>query len=266
MCLNFLANTPTQRNWIFHLCPYLRKMLYNSRGIVFKYFKYSESSIIARIFTEEFGVQSYIVKGVRSKRSKTRLALFQPLTLVDLVAFHKENKSINHLKEISVNYAFQSIPLEMEKRAVLFFIDELLYRSIQEETPNKELFNWLFDTLTWFDLNTNGTVNFHLVFMLQLSRFLGFYPKKTPGEKQSVFDLQEGQFTNVIPNHPQYISGTLVAKLELLYESTFENSQAFGISNNDRRKLLDILITYYQLHLPGFGEMKSLEVLKTILS
>ena len=240
-------------------------MLHNTRGIVFKFFKYSESSIIAKIFTEEFGLQSYMVKGVRSKRSKTRLALFQPLTLVDLVAFHKENKSINHLNEISVNYAYQSIPLEMEKRSILFFIDELLYRSIREETPNKELFDWLFNTLTWFDLNTTGTLNFHLVFMLQLSRFLGFYPKKTPGKKHSIFDLQEGQFTEVIPKDPQYITGALVAKLELLYESTFESSQSLDINNNDRRKLVDVLITYYRLHLPGFGEMKSLEVLKTIL-
>ena len=240
-------------------------MLYTTRGIVFKYFKYSESSIIAKIFTEEFGLQSYIVKGVRSKRSKTRLALFQPLTLVDLVAFHKENKTINHLKEISVNYAFQSIPLEMEKRSILFFLNELLYRSIREETSDKELFNWLFNTLTWYDLNKGETINFHLVFMLQLSRFLGFYPKKTLGKNNIVFDLQEGQFTDVIPKDPQYISGTMVTKLELLYKSTFENSQSPEINNNDRRKLVDILITYYRLHLPGFGEMKSLEVLKTIL-
>lgn len=240
-------------------------MLYNTRGIVFNFFKYSESSIIAKIFTEEFGLQSYIVKGVRSKHSKTKLALFQPLTLVDLVAFHKENKSINHLKEISVCYAYQSISLGMEKRSVLFFIDELLYRSIREETPNKELFDWLFNALTWFDLNATGTVNFHLVFMLQLSRFLGFYPKKTLRNKPSVFDLQEGQFTDVIPKDPQYITGILVTKLELLYESTFESSQSLDINNNDRRKLLDILITYYRLHLPGFGEMKSLEVLKTVL-
>ena len=241
-------------------------MLYNTRGIVLKYFKYSESSIIAKIFTEEFGLQSYIVKGVRSKRSKTKLALFQPLNLVDLVVFHKENKSINHLKEISVSYAFQSIPLEMEKRSVLFFLDELLYRSIREETPDKDLFNWLFNTLTWFDLNTNETVNFHLVFMLQLSRFLGFYPKSTPGKNQLVFDLQEGQFTDLIPNHPQYITGALLTKLELFYASTFENSASLNINNTDRRKLVDILITYYRLHLPGFGEMKSLEVLKTILA
>ncbi|RLD45570.1 MAG: DNA repair protein RecO [Bacteroidetes bacterium] len=241
-------------------------MLYNTRGIVFKYFKYSESSIIAKIFTEEFGLQSYIVKGIRSKHSKTRLALFEPLTLVDVVAFHKENKSISHLKEISVNYAFQSIHLEMEKRAVLFFINELLYRSIREETSDKELFNWLFNTLVWFDMNDAGTVNFHLVFLLQLSRFLGFYPKKIPGKNNIVFDLQEGQFTDIIPKDPQYISGIMVTKLELLYGSTFENSQSLDINNNDRRRLVDILITYYRLHLPGFGEMKSLEVLKTILA
>lgn len=238
----------------------------STRGIVFKYFKYSESSIIAKIFTEAFGLQSYIVKGVRSKRSQTKLALFQPLTLIELVAFHKENKSIHHIKEVRVAYAYQSIPLEMEKRSVLFFLNELLYRSVKEETTNKELFDWLFNTLTWFDLTTDKNHNFHLIFMLQLSRFLGFYPKKTPGKTQSVFDLQEGQFTNNIPNQAQFIQGETVQKLESLFTSTFEGSQSLDINNSDRRKLLDILVTYYRLHLPGFGEMKSLEVLKTILA
>ncbi|MCF6169706.1 MAG: DNA repair protein RecO [Bacteroidales bacterium] len=241
-------------------------MFYTTRGIVFQSFKYSESSIIAKVFTEEFGLQSYMVKGVRSKRSRFRPALFQPLTLVELVVSHKENKTMNHLRDIRVAYAFQSIPLEMEKRSVLFFLNELLYRSIREETPNKPLFGWLFDTLTWFDLNTTGNVNFHLVFMLQLSRFLGFHPKKTPGKEHSVFDLQEGRFTNVVPRLPQYITGNLLAKLEMLHESSFENSRSLELNNNDRRKLVDILITYYRLHLPGFGEMKSLEVLKTILA
>ena len=241
-------------------------MFYTTRGIVFQSFKYSESSIVTKIFTEDFGLQSYMVKGVRSKRSKFRPAFFQPLTLVELVVSHKENRTMNHLREIRVAYAFQSIPLEMEKRSVLFFLNELLYRSIREETPNKELFDWLFDSLTWFDLNTTGTVNFHLVFMLQLSRFLGFHPKKTPGKKYIVFDLQEGQFTTISSGHPQTISGMLVSKLELLFGSTFESSQSLDLNNNDRRKLVDILITYYRLHLPGFGEMKSLEVLKTILT
>lgn len=237
-----------------------------TKGIVFKYFKYSESSIIAKIYTEEFGLQSYIVKGVRSKRSQTKLALFQPLTLIELVAFHKENKSIHHLTEVRVAYAYQSIPMEMEKRSVLFFLNELLYRSVKEETANTELFDWLFKTLTWFDLTTGRVHNFHLVFMLQLSRFLGFYPKKTPGKSQSVFDLQEGQFTDNVPDQPQFIKGETVHKLEWLFASTFEGSQSLDINNSDRRKLLDILITYYRLHLPGFGEMKSLEVLKTILA
>jgi len=237
-----------------------------TRGIVFKYLKYSESSIIAKIYTESYGLQSYIVKGVRSKRSQTKLALFQPLTLIELVAFHKENKSIHHLKEVRLAYPYQSIPMEMEKRSVLFFLNELLYRSVKEETANTELFEWLFNTMTWFDLTTGKIHNFHLVFMLQLSRFLGFYPKNSPGKTQSVFDLQEGQFTDAIPSHPQFIQGKVVYRLEGLFASTFEDSQSLEITNSDRRKLLDILVMYYRLHLPGFGEMKSLEVLKTILA
>lgn len=255
-----------RKGHIFQYWPYLRKMLVTTKGIVFKYFKYSESSIIAKVFTEKLGLQSYIVKGVRSKRSQTKLALFQPLTLVELVAFHKENKSIHHLKEVRVAYAYQSIPMEMEKRSILLFLNELLYKSVQEETANSDLFDWLLNALTILDLKTDGIVNYHLIFMLHLSRFLGFYPKKTPNRKDSYFDLQEGRFVAMLPNHPQHIGGELVLQMEMLHQSSFENCESLEINNKDRRKLLDVLITYFRLHLPGFSEMKSLDILKTIMS
>ncbi len=241
-------------------------MFYTTRGIVFKQVKYSESSIVAKIFTEEFGLQSYMVKGVRSRSSRNKPALFQPLTLLELVVSHKENKTMNHLKEIRVAYAYQSIPLEMEKRSVLFFLNELLYRSIREETPNKPLFDWLFNSLTWFDMNTTGTLNFHLVFMLQLSRFLGFYPRWNPGQQYGFFDLQEGVFTVSAPGHPQFLSGESVDKLEQLQQCNFEDSGKLPLNNSNRRQLLEVLHTYYRLHLPGFGEMKSMEVLRTVLA
>lgn len=240
-------------------------MLHTTKGIVFKYFNYSESSIIARIYTEEFGLQSFIIKGIRGRRSKTRLALFQPLTLLELVVNFRENKNIQYLKEAKVAYAYNSLPVDTIKRSFLFFIDELLYRSIREETPNKLLFNWLSDTLTWLDLADQGILNFHLVFMVRLSSFLGFYPKKTTGEPLTVFDLREGLFTGQTPQHPDYISGKPVELIGLLLETSFEKNHELKITYAGRRKLLDILTTYYRLQLPGFGEMKSVEILHSVL-
>lgn len=240
-------------------------MLQNTRGIVFQQFKYSESSIIAKIYTEQYGLQSYIVKGVRSKRAKIKPALFQPLNLLELVVYHKEGKSLNHLSEVKIALPFQSIPIDFNKRSMLFFLNELLYRSIREEIPNPALFEWLFKAITWLDLSDANIVNYHLAFMIQLSRFLGFYPKKNVDRQTDFFDLQEGLFLNRMPEHPYFMKGKDVELLEKLQESTFEMSGKISMSNSERRHLLDSFVTYYRLHLPGFGEMKSLDVLKAVM-
>jgi len=240
-------------------------MLYDTRGIVFQQFKYAESSIIVKVFTEEFGLQSYIVKGIRSKKAKIKPALFQPLNLLDLVVYHREKKDLHHLKEVKVSFVYQSIPVDFIKRSLLFFINELLYRSIREESSNKALFNWLYNALTWLDLSGGNIANYHLVFSIQLSRFLGFYPKRDPQLKTDVFDLQEGQFIDKIPGHPHYFTGKIVDLLSQLQDASFDSAGNIKIDNNDRRKLLEMLMMYYRLHLPGFGEMKSIDVLRTVL-
>lgn len=239
-------------------------MLQSTKGIVFQYLNYSESSVIVKIFTEVFGLQSYIVKGIRSKKSKTKLALFQPLTLLDLVVYHKEGKQLHHLKEVQVAFAYQSIPLNMTKRLLLFFIDELLVKSVREEMANKPLFDWLFNSLRWLDLSNNNMVNFHLVFMMQLTRFLGFYPKKLVKDSPAFFDLQEGQFVAHAPQHSFFTDGKIAQQIGAIYKTTFEDSGDLLISNSERRKLIDTLIKYYSLHLPAFGGLKSVEVLKTV--
>lgn len=240
-------------------------MLKQSRGIVLSFVKYSESSIIAKIFTKEFGLQSYVAKGVRGKKSKTKIALFEPLTQVEIIAYQKENKSIHNLREIKVSYAYQTIPFDVTKRAISFFLDEILIKTIKEESPAREFFEWLSHALTWFDLNDNSPLNFHLAFMMQMTRFLGFYPKKEVAPNYSYFDLENGNFSNSIPNNPNYLSGETTMHFHGLQESTFENAAKINLSPSQRRKLLDALIVYYKLHFPGFGEIKSVEVLKAIL-
>lgn len=241
-------------------------MLKQSHGIVLSFVKYSESSIIAKIYTKEFGLQSYVAKGVRSKKSKIKIALFEPLTQVEIIAYQKENKTIHNLKEIKVDYAYQSIPFDVIKRSILFFLDEILIKTIKEESPDKELFDWLIHALTWFDLNDNSPLNFHLVFMMQLTRFLGFYPKKEVAANYLYFDLENGEFSNSLPNNPNYLSGETAMYFNNFQESTFENAAKIKLSPSQRRKLLEALIVYYKLHFPGFGEIKSVDVLKTVLS
>ena len=122
-------------------------MLFNTRGIVFQKVNYSESSIIVKIYTEEFGIQSYIIKGIKSKRSSFKLAYFQPLTILDLVVYHKENKNIHNIKEVKVLYAYHDVMINPVKQSFLFFLNEILFKTIKEETQNKLLFEGLDTTL-----------------------------------------------------------------------------------------------------------------------
>lgn len=247
-------------------------MLIKTRGIVIKQTKFSDSGVIVKIFTEELGVQSFFVRGLRSRKSarstggsKSKAALYQPLTMVNLVVSYSEKKSLHHINEVSMWYPYQSITENMIKRTLLFFIDELLHKSLKEESANKELFNWIHQALVWLDLADDGFVNFHLVFMMQLSMFLGFYPKKETTEQYTVFDLQEGRFSNNPPNHPYYVSGETATNLSQIRDSKFEDSDNIKLSNKNRKIILETFISYYKLHLPSMGEFKSMEVLSVVL-
>jgi DNA repair protein RecO (recombination protein O) len=166
-----------------------------------------------------------------------------------------------------VAFPYQHIPQDVAKSTVLLFLTEILYKSLREEHPDKALFNWLFDALVWFDLTDKKITHFHLLLLIQLSRFLGFYPRKTTPSRQSYFDLQGGEFKGgAAPQHPDYLSGILVEKLEDLLNCTFESIETLEIRKKERMALLNALVSYYRLHIPGFGEVKSLGILKTVLS
>jgi len=239
-------------------------MIVQSRGIVFQQFKYSDTSLIVKIFTEELGLQSYMVKGVRSKKAKLKPSFFEPLTLLDLQVYNKPNQNLHHIKEARVAYQWHHIPFSIEKQSVLLFLDEILYKTIREESPNKALFQWIFHQLNWFDLEEKQFINFHLFFMLQLTRHLGFYPKTESVENLPglIFDMQEGQFSMHVPFHPYFVEKDTAQNLWLLLQSSLDTLKAFKISNQERRKLLDMLIAYFQLHLPELGNIKSLEILR----
>ncbi len=238
-------------------------MLHQTQAIVFQVIKYSESSIIAKIYTEDFGLQTYMVKGVRSKGSKTKMALFETLNLLEIVVYHKPNKTINMLREVRSAHAYQDIPMNMVKRGFVFFLSELLVKSIREEATNPSMFKWLTNAFTWLDLSESDYINFHLIFMMQLSRFLGFHPKKS-GLNDMYFDLKEGLFCPATPNHSNYLEKEITMKMMDLYHASFENAASLQLTNDERHRLLDVMVAYYKQQLPGFTEMKSLEVLRMV--
>jgi DNA repair protein RecO (recombination protein O) len=240
-------------------------MLFNTRGIVFQKFKYSESAIITKIYTEEFGVLSFIIRGLKSKKSTIKIAYFEPLTILDLVVLHREGKELHQIKEIKVIHTYNDLLFNRVKQSILLFLYEILIKTLREETPNKPLFDWLFHALTWLDLTEKNVINFHLVFLFQFSRFLGFYPKFSDQAEVNFFDLQEGLFQQNQPEHPNYISGNIVHLMAEIGKSTFEDSYQIKLGNANRRQIVDFLVRYYQLHMPNIHQINSLDVLQSIM-
>jgi DNA repair protein RecO (recombination protein O) len=149
-------------------------MLHKTRGIVFRFTKYGETSIIVTIFTELFGLQSYIVNGVRSKKAKNKIALYQPLTLLNLVVYHREHANIERIKELNCFHPYISLTADIKKSTIAMFINELLNKTVKDESHTKEMFDFLSGSLISIDQIQTGFENVHLIFMIKLSRFLGF--------------------------------------------------------------------------------------------
>ncbi len=221
-------------------------MLHKTRGIVFRFVKYGETSIIVSVFTELFGLQSYIVNGIRSKSGKNRIALFQPLTLLDLVVYHREHANINRISEVKCLYPYQTIPTNINKATIAMFIAEILNKTIKEESHAQELSDFLIRSLISFDQIERKTANFHLVFLLRLARLLGF-------GAQHVNDVL-GTRTTSAENE--------VIISQLLSAEYFDQIE---MKNNSRREILDLIIKFFADHIENLGEIKSIQVLREVL-
>ena len=222
-------------------------MIFKTRGIVFRFTKFKETSIIVTIFTEEFGLQSYIVNGVRSKSAKNRIALYQPLTLLNLVVYHRENANIERIKEISCLYPYRTLTTDVKKSTLAMFLNELLNKTVRDESHTAEIFEFLCQSLITLDTLGKGYENFHLIFLLKLCRYLGF----------GVYSLNEVLGGRVADPETEKILNQLL---------TSEYDTPLVISNPERRALLDLLLKFYAEHMENLGEIKSVQVLKDVFS
>lgn len=241
-------------------------MLHTTHGIVFRTVKYSETSIIARIYTEQFGLQSYIVRGLRNKRSNLKTALFQPFNLVEIVVYHREKRELQSIKEIRLAYQFTSIPFDIRKSTVLIFLGEVINQVIREEEANPGLFNFLFDAVRKFDELEKNIASFLPVFLIQLTRFLGFFPKNNYSEETPHFGLMEGAFCKTTGPEKAIARKPFGSYIYSLCNANIGEKTDPPVKVNDRRKLLDYILYYYRHHMPGFKEIKSHGILQEVLS
>ena len=241
-------------------------MLHKTSGIILHTTHYSETQLIAKIYTRQFGLQSYIISGVRSKKSKTKATQFQPLALVDLVVSHSEKGGLQRISEINNHHPFGSIPFTIIKSSIVLFLNEVLYKSINESHPDEDLFDFIQSSLLILDLKTENCSNFHIFFIIQLSKYLGFYPEGNFSQQNSLFDLKEGGFINKIPNHPYYMNVQQSELLNTFINGGYDTIQTIKSDNAQRKQLLQSLILFYQFHIVTFREIKSIAVLEEVIA
>lgn len=236
-------------------------MLQKLQGVVLGTLKYSDKANIARIYTEQLGCRSFIVPIQRSKKSAVRQVLFQPLSLVEFEADIRPHTSLYPIKEARAAYPLQTVPYDPYKSAIALFLSEFLSRVLREEDVNAPLFAYLNFSIRWLDACESSFANFHIVFLMRLSRFLGLYPNVDDYADGWVFDLLNACFSPSLPLHGQYLQPEESARVRALMRMNFETMRLFAMNRTQRRRCLDVICIYYQLHIPEFPELKSISVL-----
>ena len=242
-------------------------MLQTTKGIVIHHFKYGEKSVIAKIYTKDFGLQSYVLNGVRNKKSKNKAAYLQPLSLVEINGSYKEGKGLQQIKNIGLDIPFKTIPFNINKSSIAFFLAETLYKSIKEEEANNNLFDFLYNAIQLLDLEEENYTNFHLLFLAQLTKYLGFYPqfKTADNSNKHYFDLQEGIFVKLQPHHNAFLDPILSSLFHAVFGINFDALVDLTINAKQRKLLLNAFLDYYNLHLSNFDNLKTLAVLEEVL-
>ena len=235
------------------------------QGVVLQSIRYGDTSLIVKVFTREYGLRSYMVKGAFNRGASNRAALFQNLHFIQYVEVGKPNtSSLRYLKDVQLSMVYQSIPLVMNKSAILMYVSELLSKTLTEEAQNTNLYDFILRSIQWLDLVEEGYANFPLYFTLELTRQLGFYPKANH-QAGWCFDMMEGSFVHDYPLHPYYLDATYAALLSSLLDLGIDETCHRALTVQQRRAMLDCLIAFIRLHAPVMNDFHSHEVLQTVL-
>ncbi len=241
-------------------------MQVRSRAIVLKTIRYNDDSIIAEAFTEASGRVSFMVRVARSRRAAVRHTLFRPLALLMLEWNHRPSSRLQRVQGASVDVPLVSLPYDPGKTTMSLFLAEFLHFALRAEPDAPALFRYVAASVEWLDACRGSYANFHLVFLLRLTRFLGFYPNLHDAAPGSYFDLEAACFVPGRPQHNHFIAPPDAARLPRLMRMNYATMHLFRFSGAERSRLLGHINDYYRLHLPGFPELKSLPVLTEVFS
>ena len=241
-------------------------MLQKLDGVVLHVVRYSDKSNIVHIYTCQHGSMSFVIPATRSRKSLVNGALFRPLSLVEVEADVRSRTSLPPVKEARLSYPLESVPYNPYKLSIAMFLAEFLSHALREEGKNEPLFAYLVSSIRWLDACRSDYANFHLVFLIRLSRFLGFYPNLEDYREGSWFDMLNACFVENKPLHGICLAPEEASHICQLARMNYETMFLFGMNRMERQRCLTVMMEYYRLHLPEFPELKSLDVLKELFA
>ena len=236
-----------------------------TEGIVLQSVRYGDTSLIVKVFTRTPGLKSYMLKGAFKRGAKNRAALFQNLNVIQYVEVgNPKSHTLNYLKDAQLAMVYHSLPVVMNKSAIMMYVSELLSKTITEQEQNEALYDFIVSSLQWLDLVESDYASFPLFFTLELTRHLGFYPK-TNHQPGWCFDMMEGAFAHDYPLHPYYLDAETAALLASMLNVGIDEASRRPLRLSQRRELLDGLMVFMRLHAPVMKDFHSHEVLKAVL-
>lgn len=239
-------------------------MLVKTRVIVLSKIRYRDHDVIVKCYTKNRGVVSYLLRGIlKSKKSNSKIAYYQPLSQLEIVESYKPQQTLHFIREVKLGVVYKSMHVDILKASIVMFLSEVLTASLKEEEANIALYEFLETALQWLDHDTKFA-NFHLLFLLELSKHLGFYPD-TSQANLPYFNLRSGHFESK-PQLPYTITGEHLAFLKQLLTLKFDKLDTLKLQATQRQALLQILLSYFDLHLTDFRKPKSLQILNQVFS
>lgn len=238
----------------------------SSRAVVLNAFKYNDSYNIVDVYTVAEGRVSFLVRLPRTSKARVRPVLFQPLSLLEVEWNARRQASLQRLTGVRAYAPYSTIPYDPVKTTMALFLAEFLTYALKGDRGDSALFEYVEKSLMWLDEARQGVANFHLVFLMRMSQFLGFYPNVEGYVPGSVFNLESGCFSGVAPLHGHFVPAQEAALLPLLLRMRYGTLHLFTFSHAERDRLLDVINDYYALHLPSFPRLKSLDVLRAVFS
>lgn len=239
-------------------------MLYKTQGIVLHSLPYKDVYTILHIYTKDFGRVSYMVARKRGKRSSVSQALFMPLSVLDLEVEHQNKRDIQRIKEVHLAFSASSFQLDPVKNVLALFLSEVLFRVVKDTQPDERMYAFLTDSVRILDSVEQGLTNFHVAFLLNLLHYLGIFPNVEHPRDALYFDMLNGIFVCQQPTHPYYLQPAETVVFQRLLKMSYENMSLYAFSRQDRVRILHRIFEYYQLHLPDFKEIRSLQILQSL--